>query len=73
MIELSGEFNRLMMIEGWSNVGSTDLFSAHGIHNDITWLLVSDSNLIATPVPAALFMFAPALLGFFGFRRKMQA
>jgi len=34
--------------------------------------LVSDT-LIATPIPAALFMFAPALLGFFGFRRKMQA
>jgi hypothetical protein len=27
----------------------------------------------AVPVPAALLMFAPALLGFFGFRRKMQA
>lgn len=27
----------------------------------------------AVPVPAALFMFAPALLGFFGLRRKMNA
>jgi len=27
----------------------------------------------AVPIPAALFMFAPALLGFLGFRRKMQA
>jgi hypothetical protein len=35
--------------------------------------LVRDS-LIATPIPAAAFMFAPALLGFLGFRRsKMQA
>jgi hypothetical protein len=28
---------------------------------------------IAVPIPAAAFMFAPALLGFMGFRRKMQA
>jgi hypothetical protein len=27
----------------------------------------------AVPVPAALFLFAPALLGFFGLRRKAQA
>lgn len=31
------------------------------------------NNVSAVPVPAALLMFAPALLGFFGFRRKMQA
>jgi len=43
----------------------------NGYHTN--WLLVSDTKLIATPIPAALFMFAPALLGFFGFRRKMQA
>jgi len=35
--------------------------------------LVKGGNLIATPLPAALFLFAPALFGFFGFRRKMQA
>lgn len=29
--------------------------------------------LSPVPIPAALFMFAPALLGFLGFRRKMQA
>jgi len=44
-----------------------------GIGRSMSWLLVSDTKLIATPIPAALFMFAPALLGFFGFRRKMQA
>jgi hypothetical protein len=34
-----------------------------------------DYNAIpnAVPVPAALFLFAPALLGFFGLRRKAQA
>lgn len=28
---------------------------------------------IETPIPAALFLFAPALLGFFGLRRKLSA
>jgi len=35
--------------------------------------LVRESGLIATPIPAAAFMFAPALLGFLGFRRKLRA
>jgi len=53
----------------------TDEFSATGSYPETaaTWLLVGDATLIATPLPAALFMFAPALLGFFGFRSKMQA
>lgn len=36
--------------------------------NDIT----VNENLNAVPVPAALFMLAPALLGFMGFRRKAK-
>jgi len=32
-----------------------------------------DSNISAVPVPAALFLFAPAVLGFFGLRRKSAA
>ncbi|MEW5056789.1 MAG: hypothetical protein AB1Y25_04135 [Cycloclasticus sp.] len=40
----------------------------------ISWLLVTDTyEVSAVPIPAALFMFAPALLGFLGFRRKRQA
>lgn len=35
--------------------------------------LVYDAKVSAVPVPAALLMFGPALLGFFGFRRKFQA
>jgi len=30
-------------------------------------------SLIATPIPAAVFLFAPALLGLLGFRRKVRA
>jgi len=40
-------------------------------YDDITF--GSAVPVSAVPVPAALFLFAPALLGFFGFRRKMQA
>jgi len=43
-------------------------------YNTISWLLVTDTyEVSAVPIPAALFMFAPALLGFLGFRRKRQA
>ena len=38
----------------------------HWALNDIT----VNENLNAVPIPAALFMFAPALLGFIGFRRR---
>jgi hypothetical protein len=38
---------------------------------DAGYFLYSDVS--AVPIPAAAFMFAPARLGFLGFRRKMQA
>ena len=33
---------------------------------------ISYNQVNAVPVPAALFMFAPALLGFMGFRRRAK-
>jgi hypothetical protein len=36
-----------------------------------TFLEWTDSNISTAPVPAAAFMFAPALLGLFGLRRKL--
>ena len=39
---------------------------------DAGYFLYTD-DVSAVPIPAAAFMFAPALLGFLGFRRKMQA
>lgn len=35
--------------------------------------LIKGGSPSAVPIPAAAFMFGPALLGFLGFRRKMQA
>lgn len=37
-----------------------------------SWLIRDTSNTLATPLPAAAFMFAPALLGLLGFRRKLR-
>jgi len=42
-------------------------------HGAVGHFLVRTNNLIATPIPSALFMFAPALLGFLGLRRKLKA
>lgn len=53
-------------------------FAHNYLYSDTTEVALMGSylvrdTLIATPIPAALFMFAPALLGFLGFRRKFQA
>jgi len=40
--------------------------------NSITGYIVEYDSLSAVPIPAALFMFAPALLGFIGFRRRAK-
>jgi hypothetical protein len=39
----------------------------------LTYLDWTPSNVSEVPVPAALFMFAPALLGFLGLRRKRKS
>lgn len=53
-----------------SFAGSVDFIR---IHDDASTFgsMITPPN--AVPVPAALIMFAPALLGFLGFRRKTQA
>lgn len=56
---------------------SGDLIGLSHIRNrnyaNVTFLDWTQSSVSAVPIPAALFMFAPALLGFFGLRRKAQA
>ncbi len=42
-----------------------------GLSFDANTIVSLDLNTSAVPVPAALFLFAPALLGFLGFRRKI--
>ncbi len=57
------------------NTGLTSIFENQALAGSVdrTFLTWTSSNVSAVPVPAAVFMFAPALLGFLGFRRKMRA
>jgi len=50
----------------WSNGGSQ-------IPNLSHMTIYSTTNTSAVPLPAALWLFGPALLGFMGFRRKNQS
>jgi len=43
------------------------------IVNLLTYAKWNEVSVSPVPVPAAVFMFAPALLGFLGFRRKLRA
>lgn len=51
------------------NVGNTD-FSQFGLGAQIATIELT--NVSAVPVPAAAFLFAPALLGFMGLRRRAK-
>ncbi len=54
---------------GNNYAGGAAYFNGAFTTNDL-WFRTGVSEV---PVPAALFMFAPALLGFLGFRRKLRA
>lgn len=74
---------RIAVSSGWYDPPGTILYASIEIDtvDHITTLaspffsgsFLVRNELIATPIPAAVFMFAPALLGFLGFRRKMRA
>jgi len=80
----SSKYDRMAIANLWNWDDNLDYSAAiHDKYNsDLSRLssrgsfLVRQSSgapLIATPIPAALFMFAPALLGFIGLRRKLKA
>jgi len=67
-------------IENWDNtelyrsyIYTMNLDASRGYDSKGSFLVRNTGALIATPLPAALFMFAPALLGFIGLRRKLKA
>jgi chitinase len=69
-IAFSSSFAIHLMLEDWSGSG--------GVAGDAYFdnILLTDANgptLSSIPVPAAVFLFAPALIGFMGLRRKVQA
>jgi len=58
--------------------GITSIIWDNNLTGRSSWIfslksLSFDASVTPVPVPAALFMFVPAILGFFGFRRKLQA
>ncbi len=67
--------NSVQLDDGYTVYSSSDAWSHSGFfsRNTISWLLVSNGGPSPVPIPAAAFMFAPALLGFLGFRRKLRA
>jgi len=63
---------------GWDTRNVNDPNKAAWYDNDASIGMPANVSVTlaapsAVPVPAALFLFGPALLGFFGFRRKMQS
>ncbi len=68
-ISFTSSFAIHLMLEDWSG--------SHGVAGDAYFdnILLTDANgptLSSIPVPAAVFLFAPALIGFMGLRRKFQ-
>jgi hypothetical protein len=68
------------VLEGEFDLSALGLLSGANviISTYLTMACVNDEALVhadvaAVPVPAALFMFAPALIGFMGLRRRMKA
>jgi hypothetical protein len=55
-----------------ANYAGIDQLKIIGSNNYVLDDFTYNENVSAVPVPAALFMFAPALLGFMGLRRKAK-
>ena len=79
---VSGDPNRYLAQYLAITAGSATTFSGYGSYTSIFGeFLLSRTSVLAdwkvspsaVPIPAAAFMFAPALLGFLGLRRKMRA
>ena len=60
------------ILDAAANIAYFDLIS---VTSPVSMLVIDDSQRIpsAVPLPAAVFLFAPALLGFMSFRRKLAA
>lgn len=58
-----------LMLEDWSGSGGS---AGDAFFDNIVLTDANGPTLSSVPVPAAVFLFAPALLGFMGLRRKVQ-
>jgi hypothetical protein len=71
LIEVFVDGVKELSISGLFNNGSFGFYN-HSQEN-VLYAGITQATAPAVPVPAALFMFAPALLGFMGLRRKAKA
>lgn len=69
---LTADFLGLMSTIGFDSIVASVVGNGNGFIALDDFMFEADA-VNAVPLPAALFMLAPALLGFFGFRRKMHA
>jgi hypothetical protein len=70
-IAFSSPLNAIhLMLEDWSGSGGT---AGDAFFDNIMLTDANGPTLSSIPVPAAVFLFAPALLGFLGLRRKVQS
>ena len=63
LIDITGDYSFVMFLEAGVNYAVDILNASRDVFK-------YDVSVSAVPVPAALFLFAPALLGFLGLRRK---
>jgi len=58
----------------WNMLWSSDLFEGNQFKNpkELSHFSTYGTDISAIPIPAALWLFAPALLGFMGFRRRLS-
>lgn len=71
LIEVFVDGTKELSISGMFNNGSFGFYNFS--QSNVLYAGITQATAPAVPVPAALFLFAPALLGFMGLRRKAKA
>ncbi len=68
-ISFSSSFAIHLMLEDWNGSGG---IAGDAYFDNIMLTDVNGPTINAVPIPAAMFLFAPAVLGFMSFRRKLK-
>jgi len=63
-------FNEVMLLTGSAGLLTFDVYGFTPVDNLGSFTSTGRISVSAVPLPAALWLFGPALLGFMGFRRK---
>lgn len=71
-VNLVAIFDSPLSSVAWNMLWSADLFNDIKNPKDLSHFSTFSTNISAIPIPAALWLFGPALLGFMGFRRRIS-